>query len=273
MDFTFRQVDVFTAEPLKGNPLAVVADADTLTDAQMAALANWTNLSETAFLLKPVLPEADYRVRIFTPRKELPFAGHPTLGAAYVWRALGGQAKGAEIIQDCGIGAVRVREAGGRFSFAAPDAMQSEIAPEILTQIMQALGISPADVVTARQVSTSPPWMAVMLKDQARVLALEPDFTAMGALEIGVVAPAGGEVDFEVRAFAPADGIPEDPVTGSLNAGLARWMISAGLAPARYAAAQGTCLGRAGRVYVEQAGADIWVGGDVVTCVAGQISI
>lgn len=272
-EFSLHQVDVFTSVPLKGNPLAVVLGADPLSDEQMAALANWTNLSETAFLLRPTHPDADYRLRIFTPHQELPFAGHPTIGACYVWLANGGQPKGEEIMQQCGIGSVRLRRQGSRLAFAAPTTEQRPAARETITQIAAALGIPPSDIIAAQHVSASPPWVAIMLSNRDQVLALRPDYPAMGTMEIGVVAPTTGDADFEVRAFAPADGIPEDPVTGSLNAGLARWLISAGLAPSHYVVAQGTCLGRAGRVYVEHSGRDFWIGGDVTPCITGTIKL
>jgi predicted PhzF superfamily epimerase YddE/YHI9 len=248
----FQQVDVFTATPLKGNPLAVVIGADAMTSAQMAAFANWTNLSETAFLLAPTSPDADYKVRIFTPAAELPFAGHPTLGA----------------------GLVRIRPGQPRLAFAAPPVTPVEIDAVTLAQMAAALRIEPSAIVAARKLGVGAAWHAALLRSQAELLAIRPDFAAMAGLEIGVIAPAdGGEADFEVRGFAPDQGIPEDPVTGSLNAGLARWVIGAGLAPPRYIAAQGTCLGRAGRVHVRQDGPDFWIGGDTVTCIEGSLTL
>ena len=272
--FAFHQVDVFTAVPLQGNPLAVVVGADALSAPQMAALANWTNLSETAFLLRPSLPQADYRVRIFTPASELPFAGHPTLGACHVWRATGGKPKGAVIVQDCGAGLVRLRQTDGRLAFAAPPALRSAVDAGTLAQIASALRISPAAILASQWLGAAPAWVAVMLGSRDEVLAIKPDYTAMAGLEIGVIAPGGREgTDFEVRGFAPDLGLKEDPVTGSLNAGLAQWLIGAGIAPPRYIASQGTAIGRAGRIYIEQAGADIWVGGDVTPCIAGTLTL
>jgi PhzF family phenazine biosynthesis protein len=271
--FSFSQVDVFTAVPLKGNPLAVVLGADGLGDDRMAALANWTNLSETAFLLAPTVAEADYRVRIFTPASELPFAGHPTLGSCHAWLAAGGQPKGEEIVQECQVGLIRIRRDDDRLAFAAPSAVQSALGPEELARVAGALGIPAGSILAAQWLGRAPAWVAVMLASRDEVLAIEPDYDAMGALKIGVIAPSGGETQFEVRGFAPGEGMREDPVTGSLNAGLARWLIGSGVAPARYVAAQGTRLGRAGRIYVEQSGDDFWIGGHSVTCITGELTL
>jgi len=273
--FTYRQLDVFSATPLKGNPLAVVHHADALTKPEMQAIAHWTNLSETAFLLAPGSERADYKVRIFTPAREIPFAGHPTLGSCAAWLEAGGVPKGDEIVQECGAGLIRIRPGSGRLAFAAPPTVQREVDAETLAQIALSLRI-PLDAITAARWlhNATPSWVAVMLRSRVEVLALKPDFAAMGALMVGVVAPSDvAGLDYEVRAFAPGDGIPEDPVTGSLNAGLAQWLISAGIAPPRYIAAQGTCLGREGRVFVERAGEDIWIGGASVTTITGHLTI
>jgi PhzF family phenazine biosynthesis protein len=272
--FPFAQVDVFTAIPYKGNPLAVVHGADALTDAQMAAFANWTNLSETAFLLQPTDNAADYRVRIFTPTEELPFAGHPTLGACHAWLAAGGRPKGADIVQQCEIGLIRIRRTEGRLAFAAPAATLEEIDEATRARVAASLRVHPAAILATQRLAKNPGWIAALFASREEVLALQPDFAAMGHLKVGAVAPApGGEADFEVRGFVPDLGINEDPVTGSLNAGLARWLIGTGRAPARYTAGQGTAIGRAGRIYIEQEGADIWVGGDCVTCITGDVVI
>ena len=272
----FTQLDVFTAEPLKGNPLAVVHDAQGLSDAQMAAFARWTNLSETTFLLPPTQAGADYRVRIFTPDRELPFAGHPTLGSCHAWLAAGGRAqRESEVVQECGVGLVRVRRDGTRLAFAAPPLRRSgEVDAATLAQIARCLKI-PRDAIRASNwVSNGPHWVAVMLGSREELLALQPDFVAMGELELGVVAPwPGGAADMEVRAFVPTLGVQEDPVTGSLNAGLAQWLIGAGMMLARYVASQGTAMGRAGRVHVEQCDGDIWIGGDSVALVEGRVSL
>jgi PhzF family phenazine biosynthesis protein len=273
----FAQVDVFTAEPLKGNPLAVVIDAGGLTDAQMASFARWTNLSETTFLLPPTAPEADYRVRIFTPGGELPFAGHPTLGSAQVWLASGGDAKRpGEVVQECAIGLVRVKRDGARLAFAAPPLKRSgPVEAPLREQAVRSLRLQDADLLDLVWIDNGPGWMAARLHDADAVLALQPDFLAMKGLKLGVVGayPPGSAQQFEVRAFVPTLGVPEDPVTGSLNAGLALWLQSAGLAPANYVASQGAALGRAGRVFVQRDGDTTWIGGDVTPLIHGQVRL
>jgi PhzF family phenazine biosynthesis protein len=274
--FRFCQVNVFSADPLGGNPLAVVHDADGLSDAQMAALARWTNLSETTYLLTPQDAKADYRVRIFTPSGELPFAGHPTLGTCHAWLAKGGQPRQKTVIvQECGIGLVRVRCEGPRLEFAAPPLRRTgPLEPAIQAKIARALALQPADIVQHQWVDNGPGWCAVMLRSARQVLSLKPDWTALDPLKLGVVGPhePGHDAAFEVRAFVGGSGY-EDPVTGSLNASLAQWLIGARLAKPSYVAAQGAALQRAGRVHLRQDGDDIWVGGDVVTVVDGEIRI
>jgi PhzF family phenazine biosynthesis protein len=278
----FQQVDVFSGLPFKGNPLAVIAEADGLDDAAMQAIANWTNLSETTFLLRPSDPAADYRVRIFTPHRELPFAGHPTLGSCHVWLGLGGRPKAAHIVQECGTGLVRIKRDGARektrLAFAAPPQRRSgEVAPDLLARIAQALGIAADAIVRAQWVDNGPGWVAVMLRSRSELLNLRFDPAALqGNQPLGVVAPCDKakddtDADFEVRGFMWSGG--EDPVTGSLNASLAQWLIGSGIAPSQYVAAQGTVLGRAGRVHVAQEGETIWIGGDVTTCVSGTIGV
>jgi PhzF family phenazine biosynthesis protein len=273
----FSQLDVFTDTPLKGNALAVVHQAQGLSETQMQDFARWTNLSETTFLLPPTDASADYHVRIFTTVRELPFAGHPTLGSCYAWLVAGGRPKSeAEVVQQCGVGLVRVRRAGQRLAFAAPPLIRSGPVDEAtLTHISRALRIEPAAIRASQWVDNGPGWVAVMLGSRAEVLALEPDFAAMLPLEIGVVAPCpnGHDAQFAVRAFIPGAGPTEDPVTGSLNASLAQWLISAGIAPPRYVAAQGTALGRAGRVFIEQRGDSIWVGGGCVEVITGHVTL
>ena len=271
----FTQLDVFTTRALRGNPLAVVHGADDLDDAQMQALARWTNLSETAFLLAPQDVRADYRVRIFTPQRELPFAGHPTLGSCHAWLVAGGQPRGDAIVQECGAGLVHIRRDGTRLAFAAPPTRRSgAVEPGVLDQIARSLRVAPAVIRASQWVDNGPGWVAVLLGSRDELLAIEPDYVAMRGLELGAVAPwADGEAQFEVRAFVADGGGYEDPVTGSLNASLAQWLIGAGLAPAHYIASQGSALGRAGRVHVDQHGADVWIGGDSVVCVAGSLSL
>ena len=280
MQRRFHQLDVFSAVPLKGNPLAVVHGAKGLSDDSMAAFARWTNLSETTFLLPPSDPAADYHVRIFTPGGELPFAGHPTLGSCHAWLAAGGVPKSAgTVVQECGVGLVRIRRSGhsgGRLAFAAPPLRRSgPLEPELLTRIIRGLGVDASDVLHHQWADNGPGWSAVMLKSAARVLAVKPIWSVLGDVKLGLVGaqPAGHDTQFEVRAFVPGPPAYEDPVTGSLNAGLAQWLIGAGLAPSSYVAAQGAALGRAGRVFVSQEGSDVWIGGDVVVCVEGTVSL
>jgi PhzF family phenazine biosynthesis protein len=270
----FRQVDVFSSEPLRGNPVAVVHGADGLTDEQMAAFARWTNLSETTFLLEPTDPAADYRLRIFTPGSELPFAGHPTIGSAHAWLEAGGRpASGEHLVQECGAGLVTLRRTD-RLAFAAPPLLRSgPVDAADLAGVVAALGLTTDDVVDAAWVDNGPGWMGLLVRDAEQVLALRPDFSALHE-DVGVVGPReGGDTACEVRAFCPAgSGITEDPVTGSLNAGLAMWLAGTVL-PTSYVAAQGTAIGRAGRVHVEATGDRIWVGGDAQTVVQGTVSL
>ena len=273
--YPFTQLDVFSAQALRGNPLAVVHQADSLAESTMQSFAKWTNLSETTFLMQPTVAEADYRVRIFTPGGELPFAGHPTLGSCAAWLAAGGRAKQQDmIIQECGIGLVRVRRSGERLAFAAPPLIRSgPLDAPLLDRIVQALGIAPNMVIAHQWVDNGPGWCAVMLDSAARVLSVTPDSALIRDLKLGLIGPttAGDETDFEVRAFVGPLGIAEDPVTGSLNAGLASWLIPMGLAKPHYVVAQGSALGRAGRVFIDQDASDIWVGGDVSTCISGRV--
>ncbi|RZL33822.1 MAG: PhzF family phenazine biosynthesis protein [Rubrivivax sp.] len=273
----FVQLDVFTATPLKGNALAVVIDAAGLSDDDMAAFARWTNLSETTFLLPPTDPAADYRVRIFTPGGELPFAGHPTLGSAHAFLASGGDAKKpGEVVQECGIGLVRVKRDGARLAFAAPPLLRSGQADDATrAQVLASLRIPAEALLDLVWVDNGPGWVAARLADAASVLALQPDFAAMLPLKVGVIGawPEGSECQFEVRAFVPDIGVPEDPVTGSLNAGLALWLQEAGLAADSYVASQGAALGRAGRVHVKRDAEGTWIGGDVTPLIHGQVSL
>jgi PhzF family phenazine biosynthesis protein len=273
----FHQVDVFTAQPLRGNALAVVHDAQGLSDEQMADFARWTNLSETTFLLPPSHAEADYRVRIFTPSGELPFAGHPTLGSCFAWLDAGGRAKQAgEVVQECGVGLVRVKRDGGRLAFAAPPTKVEPADPQLVQQLLSALGLQPAQLKSSAWLANGPRWLTLELDSAETVLKLKPDFGAIARLcDVGVVGryPAGSECDVEIRFFVPQHGIPEDPVTGSLNASVACWMMADGRLPRHYVAAQGTCIGRAGRVYLDHDGHTIWVGGDVVPLVQGSVQL
>ena len=280
-DRPFKQVDVFTATPYRGNPLAVVLDGDGLSLDAMQHFTHWTNLSECTFLLPPT-PEgaaagADYRVRIFCPGRELPFAGHPTLGSCHAWLEAGGVPRGDVVVQECGVGLVRIRQTEDRLFFAAPPLIRSGALDEPdLDRIARGLGVARSDIVAHSWCSNGPNWRGVMLRSAEQVLALKPDATLLAGLDIGVVgAHSSGDAQFEVRAFFPGNnGLTEDPVTGSLNAALAQWLIGAGLAPERYVAAQGTALQREGRVHIERdAGVAVWVGGASVTCIDGVVTL
>ena len=270
----FHQLDVFSAVPLKGNPLAVVHAAEGIDDATMAAFARWTNLSETTFLLPPTHADADYRVRIWTPFMELPFAGHPTLGSCWSWLAAGGRPRAdSMVVQQCEVGLVRIRRQGARLAFAAPPLRRSgPLEADRLATIQRALGLQAADVLHHQWVDNGPGWGALMLRSAAAVRDVQVDWSVLGDIKVGLVGAqeAGQDTAVEVRAFF--NGI-EDPVTGSLNASLAQWLIGAGLAPAQYVAAQGSALGRAGRVHVQREGDSIWVGGDVAPCIEGEVDL
>jgi PhzF family phenazine biosynthesis protein len=272
----FKQVDVFSTVPYLGNPLAVVLDGRGLNDQQMQGFARWTNLSETTFVLPPSNPDADYRVRIFTTRSELPFAGHPTLGSCHAWLEAGGHAKSeAQIVQECQAGLIRIQRDGSRLAFGAPPLLKTgPLDAATLTELARCLHIDASDILHHQWVDNGPGWMAVMLRSVEQVLALTPDFTGMGVVKLGVVAPypPGAEHQFELRAFFTTTGVVEDPVTGSLNAGVAQWLIGAGLAPERYRASQGLAMARAGNIFVNRdAQGQIWVGGDSVTCINGSV--
>jgi PhzF family phenazine biosynthesis protein len=287
----FRQVDVFTTTPYRGNPLAVVLDGGGLSTAEMQHFTNWTNLSECTFLLPPTAEGAaagaDYRVRIFCPGRELPFAGHPTLGSCHAWLEAGGMPKAGDVVQECGVGLVRIRQGNNRLAFAAPPLIKSgPLDEEDVVLIARGLGVARSDIVAHSWCDNGPNWRGVMLQSAEQVLALQPDGAVLAGLDIGVIGPRGkvgvlgaqaasSDTQFEVRAFFPGNnGLAEDPVTGSLNAALAQWLIGAGLAPERYVAAQGTALQRAGRVFIERDDqGTIWVGGASVTCIDGTVSI
>lgn len=275
----FKQVDVFTATAYRGNPLAVVLDGAGLDDEAMQSFARWTNLSETTFLLPPTQPGADYRVRIFTPGGELPFAGHPTLGSCHAWLEAGGTPRRAEeILQECGVGLVRIRRDAPRLAFAAPAMKRSAPSPAVLADVAVALGLKQQQLVAAQVLDNGPLWLALLLDRPQTVLRLEPDHGALKSLgqKVGVAAIVAdadaSSPALEVRAFAAPIGIEEDPVTGSLNASMAQWLIADGHMPAAYVAAQGTCLARAGRVHLGQDDSkQVWVGGESVTCINGKV--
>jgi PhzF family phenazine biosynthesis protein len=272
----FRQVDVFTAVPYLGNPLAVVLGADGLSDEQMGQFANWTNLSETTFVLPPQDEAADYRVRIFTPSGELPFAGHPTLGTCHAWLEAGGQPKVAGLtVQECGAGLVQVRQEGDGLAFAAPPLLRSgPVDEDLAVRIAGILRIRRDEIVDLQWADNGPGWVAALLATADAVLALRPGVTD---LDLGVAGPypEGSPAAFEVRAFTPKlSSTDEDPVTGSLNASLAGWLLATGRATAPYVASQGTVLGRRGRVRISQdPDGTVWVGGSTVTCVTGEVQL
>ncbi len=277
MERPFSQVDVFTDEPYFGNPVAVVMDAKGLSAEAMQRFAQWTNLSETTFVLPPEAPGADYRVRIFTPSRELPFAGHPTLGTCHAWLSGGGTPHREDVIvQQCDAGLIELRRNEGTLAFSAPPLLRSgPVDDETLDRLLSTLNLARTDVVDAQWVDNGPGWVAVLLSSADAVLAVHPE--GESDLDIGVAGPYpdGSPQAFEVRAFTPAiGGFGEDPVTGSLNASLAGWLIGSGRATAPYTASQGTALGRRGRVQItrDEAGT-IWVGGGTVTCLSGTAQL
>lgn len=277
----FKQVDVFTAVPYRGNPVAVVLDGGELTEEQMQRFARWTNLSETTFLLPPRSAEADYRVRIFTPGGELPFAGHPTIGSCHAWLEGGGQPRNAGlVVQECQVGLVPLRRDGSRLAFGAPPLRRGEPNAAVVSQLLPVLGLQAHEVLAAQTLDNGPVWLGLLVDSPATVLRLAPDHGRLERLghKVGIAAlyrdAAAGEPQLEVRGFAAPIGVAEDPVTGSLNASLAQWLIADGRMPERYLAAQGACLDRAGRIHLERdAQGQVWVGGDAVTCVNGSVRL
>lgn len=277
MPHPFQLVDVFGDSPFSGNPLAVVADADGLDTDTMQRITRWLNLSETAFLLRPANPEADYRVRIFTLERELPFAGHPTLGACHGWLTQGGTPRHPDrIVQECGAGLVTIRHEAGTLAFAAPPLIRSgPVEEDKLAEVAAVLGIARADIVEARWIDNGPGWIGVLLPSAEAVLALRPARAHPTRIDIGVVGPypAGGPLAFELRAiFSDQHGaLIEDPVTGSLNASAAQWMLETGRATAPYLASQGGCIGRTGRIHIDRDGEGrVWIGGRTETLFAGE---
>lgn len=273
----YSEVNVFSPTPYLGNPLAVVLESEGLTEDEMQRFAKWTNLAETTFLLHPTDPVADYRLRIFSATEEFPFAGHPTLGSAYAWLEAGGMPKNSGIIvQECGAGLVKVRVDNQRLSFAAPPLTRYEpIEEDLVHRVARALGIPRVDILDTSWLVNGPEWIGVRLATAQDVLSLSPDPTKLGSLAIGVVGPfeSDHEVQFEVRAFLGGDPVWEDPVTGSLNAGLAKWMADSGISNQHYIAAQGTVIGYHGRVHVTVEDSDIWIGGDVTSCIQGEVNL
>jgi len=270
----FEQVDVFADQPYEGNALAVVVNADELTTEQMQAFARWTQLSETTFLLKPEAPGAHYRVRIFTPLRELPFAGHPTLGSCKVWLAHNDNPEHVEIIQECSAGLIRVRKQGPQLAFSAPPLVRSgPLEAMTLRLIEQGLGLAAGQIRASQWVDNGPGWAGVLLASREEVLAIKPDYATLQGLNVGVIAPWSGseaETDVEVRAFIGEE-CAEDAVTGSLNASLAQWLIGAGILSERYTVSQGTTMRRRGRLHIESVDGTVWVGGAVQHCISGRV--
>lgn len=276
MPHTLHLVDVFATGACSGNPLAVVT-GEALSKAHMQAFARWMNFSETTFLLPPKHRRADYRVRIFTPAGELPFAGHPTLGSAAAWLAAGGVPKQEdEIIQECGVGLVRIRREGERLAFAAPPLRAEDVDVSLRWELQHALGLKDSQIQAWKLLDNGTPWVGILLKSAKQLLQLEPDQGALKHLpKTGLIAPQpkGSATHFEVRAFAASVGVPEDPVTGSLNASLAQWLMQESLAPEHYTVTQGTRLGRSGKVILTRSQDQVWVGGQAVIRSMGQIQI
>jgi len=279
MSHRFDQLDVFASAPFSGNPLAVVHDAAALSTDDMLRLTDWFDLSETTFLLPPDQPGADYRVRIFTPGRELPFAGHPTLGTAAAWLTVGGVPADSDVVvQQCGAGLVPIRRSGDRLAFAAPPLTRfGPVDDELLDERLQQLGLTRSDVVASSWIDNGPGWMGILLESAEAALAVELPGGCLPGFDVGLVGshPAGSECAIEVRGLFPDPNgqVREDPVTGSLNASVAQWLIGEGRLSESYVAAQGTALGRAGRVHVDQVGDDIWVGGVVHERITGQLNV
>ncbi len=283
----FLQVDVFSERHGDGNPLGVVSNAQDLSEHTMRRFAAWTNLSETTFLMPTSdaahAAGADYRVRIFTPNGELPFAGHPTLGSCHAWLASGGQPRQpGRVVQECGLGLVEIRQGNdGRLAFAAPAMEASPPRPALLALVAGALGLRPQQIVASRVLDNGPRWLALLLDSRDTVLGLKPNHARLndlgqdvGVIHIAPLDPESGKPEAVVRAFGPSLGTAEDPVTGSLNASLAQWLIQEGLAPRSYVAAQGECLGRAGRVHITQDDSgQVWVGGRCLTAIEGHVHV
>jgi PhzF family phenazine biosynthesis protein len=281
----FKQVDVFTSQAYWGNPVAVVLDGSGLSDAAMQRFACWTQLSETSFVLPPT-PQgqaggADYRLRIFTPGGELPFAGHPTLGSARAWLEGGGQSRhDGVIIQECGVGLVRLENQQGRWAFAAPPTQRRAIPTDMMHTLFSALGVHADQVLASQILNNGPEWWCFLLDSADTVQNLNPDHLALkkSGVKVGVAARLNHQgdpaTDLEVRAFAAAMGILEDPVTGSLNASMAQWLMAEKYMPSRYVAGQGHALGRQGRVHIQQdASGQVWVGGDTAVCIEGLVAL
>ncbi|MBT8142515.1 MAG: PhzF family phenazine biosynthesis protein [Gammaproteobacteria bacterium] len=273
-------LDVFSQDPFCGNPLAAVFDADELSTDEMQHLTRWFNLSETVFFQKPSHPEADYKVRIFTLNRELPFAGHPTLGSCQAWLTAGGKPKrDAVVVQECGAGLIHIQQTDDRLAFAAPDMLRSgAVSDDELDKICNILGIGRKDIKASNWIDNGPGWVGLLLESAEKVLSIKANATPDDIFDIGIIGPypKGSECDFELRALfsVPDDGLREDPVTGSLNASMAQWLMGTGHAPDTYVASQGTLLQRKGRIYLERdKSGQVWVGGHSTVRVKGEIEL
>jgi PhzF family phenazine biosynthesis protein len=274
----FAQVDVFGAEPYQGNPVAVVLDGSDLTDDAMAHFARWTNLSETTFVLPPTTPEADYRLRIFTPGGEIPFAGHPTLGSAHAWLTAGGSPRRRDVlVQECAMGLVELRGEAGDLSFQAPTPVRTgPLDEDLLARIARGLRIDVDAVVAHQWVDNGPGWAVIQLATAGEVLALEPDLSLIPTAMVGAIGahPEGSEHHFEMRTFAPGAGVPEDPACGSMNAAVGQWLTATGTAPSAYRVSQGTRLGRAASIEITaDTDGTVWVSGAATICIRGSITV
>jgi PhzF family phenazine biosynthesis protein len=271
----FAQVDVFGSGPCSGNPVAVVLGAEGMREEEMQRFARWTNLSETTFVLGPTRPDADYRVRIFTPVLEMPFAGHPTLGTCHAWLEAGGEpADSGEIVQECEAGLIRIRRQSGQLAFEAPSLMRSGPASEEeRSKVATALNVDPAEMLAVEWVDNGPGWIAVLLESAERVLELQPGDLGFDLGAVGFH-PPGAEAAIELRAFTPVNGLAwEDPVTGSLAASVAEWLLGSGRLTAPYVATQGGAIGRTGRIEISQDDDGVWVGGRTETVIVGELEL
>jgi len=277
MDDSFQLVDVFSEQPFMGNPLAVLLGSRELDTQTMQSITRWLNLSETAFVLPAIHPQADYRVRIFTLEREMPFAGHPTLGSCHAWLASGQLPRAADlVVQECGAGLVPVRRTPGRYAFRAPPLVRSgAVDPEKISEVARFLRINESEIVDCTWADNGPGWIAVLLGSAEAVLQVSPQREYPTRLDVGIVGPhaAGGPASFELRAFFTDQRgeVREDPVTGSLNASVGQWLFQTARAHSSYVASQGTRVGCQGRVYVTQDDSgQVWVGGAAVTRFSGR---
>lgn len=277
MQRRFHQVDVFGSDAFSGNPLAVIHDSDGLTTEDMLEITDWIDLSETTFLVPTTDPDADYHVRIFCPGRELPFAGHPTLGTCQAWLAAGGTPKQPDrIMQQCGAGLVPIRRTDDRLAFAAPDLIRSgPVAPDELTERTEQLGLTAGDVIDAAWIDNGPGWMGLLLESAEAVLSVSVPSGSIPGFNVGLIGPQPTDHvhAIEIRGlFEDSTGrVREDPVTGSLNASVAQWLIDSGRLPPSYRARQGTAIGRRGDVWIDRSDGEVWVGGHSTVRITGSI--